>query len=155
MGLSMAFVEKEIVVVELDSVDGVFALQVREHGRSTLGSFRFLASVVERDDSAEFAAIRTADAGVVHGRTAAQEGWDKLVNGELLKAAEAAGFDLFLTPDKNIRYQQNIAGRKIAIVVLGYAQWPQLKPHVQLVVEAVRAASPGTYIEVDIPWRNK
>jgi hypothetical protein len=52
-------------------------------------------------------------------RTAAQEGWDKLRNGDLLTAAEAAGFDLLLTTDKNICYQQNLAGRRIAIVVLG------------------------------------
>ena len=51
-----------------------------------------------------------------------QEGWDKLRNGELLAAAEAAGFGLFLTTDKNIRCQQNLAGRKIAVVVLGQQQ---------------------------------
>ncbi len=78
-------------------------------------------------------------------RTAAQQGWDKLKNGDLLNAAEAAGFDLLLTTDKNIRYQQNLSGRKIAIVVLGRQQWP----HVQLVVEAVNAATPGTYAEVE------
>src|SRR5437762_6852835 len=52
-------------------------------------------------------------------RTAAQQGWDKLTNGDLLTAAEEAGFDLLLTTDKNMRYQQNLAGRKIAIMVLG------------------------------------
>jgi len=85
-------------------------------------------------------------------RTAAQQGWDKLKNGDLLNAAEAAGFDVLLTTDKNIRYQQNLGGRKIAIVVLGRQQWPQLHPHVQLVVEAVNAATPGTYAEVEIPF---
>ena len=64
-------------------------------------------------------------------RTAAQQGWDKLNNGDLLTAAEEAGFDVLLTTDKNIRYQQNLAGRKIAIVVLGQQQWPQLEPHIQ------------------------
>ena len=44
-------------------------------------------------------------------RTAAQHGWGTLRNGDLLTAAEEAGFDLFLTTDKNIRYQQNLAGR--------------------------------------------
>lgn len=85
-------------------------------------------------------------------RTAAQEGWDKLTNGEFLTAAEEAGFDVLLTTDKNMRYQQNLAGRKIAIVVLGRQQWPQLRPHVQLVIEAVNAATPGSYAEVDIPF---
>jgi hypothetical protein len=61
-------------------------------------------------------------------RTAVQEGWDKLRNGELLTAAEEAGFDLLLTTDKNMRYQQNLAGRKIAVVVLGQQQWPQTSP---------------------------
>ena len=52
-------------------------------------------------------------------RTAAQESWDRLPNGELLNSAEAAGFDVLLTADKNLRYQQNLSGRKLAIVVLG------------------------------------
>jgi len=84
-------------------------------------------------------------------RTAAQEGWGRLKNGDLLTAAEDAGFDLLLTTDKNIRHQQNLAGRKIAIVVLGQQQWPRLLPHMQRVVEAVNAAKPGSFAEVDIP----
>jgi len=50
---------------------------------------------------------------------ARERGWDRLSNGELLKAAEQAGFDVLLTPDQNMRYQQNLTGRRIAIVVLG------------------------------------
>ncbi len=83
--------------------------------------------------------------------TAAHEGWDKLQNGDLLNAAEAAGFEVFLTTDKNIRYQQNLTGRKIAIVLIRKQQWPDLKAHVQLVVTAVNAATPGSYVEVEIP----
>jgi len=56
-----------------------------------------------------------------------------------------------LTTDKNLRYQQNLAERKIAVVVLGRQQWPQLRPHVQRVVEAINATEPGSYVEVDIP----
>jgi len=63
-------------------------------------------------------------------RTAVQEGWETLKNGELLAAAEAAGFDLLLTTDKNIRYQQDLSERKIAIVDLSQQQWPRLRPHV-------------------------
>jgi predicted nuclease of predicted toxin-antitoxin system len=85
-------------------------------------------------------------------RTAAQEGWDKLTNGELLNAAEEAGFDILLTTDKNLRYQQNLAGRKIAIVVLGQQQWPRLRPHIRRVLEAVNAVTPGSLAEVDIPY---
>jgi hypothetical protein len=78
-------------------------------------------------------------------------GWDRLSNGELLTAAEQAGFELLLTTDKNIRYQQNLAGRKIALVVLGTPQWPVLRLHVQRVAAAVNAAAPGSYTEVNIP----
>ena len=87
-------------------------------------------------------------------RTAAQQGWDKLGNGDLLTAAEEAGFDILLTTDKNMRYQQNLAGRKIAIVVLGQQQWPQLEPQIQRVIEAVNAAKPSSYVEVDIPVKS-
>jgi hypothetical protein len=80
-------------------------------------------------------------------RTAAQQGWDRLRNGDLLTAAEGAGFDLLLTTDKNIRYQQNLAGRKIAIVVLGQQQWPRLRPNVQRIIDAVNASTPGSYEE--------
>ena len=54
-------------------------------------------------------------------------GWDTLRNGELLDAAEAAAFDVFLTTDRNIRHQQNLTGRKIAIVVLGKGRWRLIK----------------------------
>ena|ERR1700719_643950 len=84
-------------------------------------------------------------------RTAAQEGWDTLKNGELLVAAEAGGFDVLLTTDKNMRYQQNLAGRKIGVVVLGLQQWPDLRPHVQRIVDAINAAVPGGYSEIDFP----
>jgi hypothetical protein len=84
--------------------------------------------------------------------TAFRQGWDKLRNGELLAAAEQTGFDLFLTTDKNIRFQQNLAGRKIAIVVLGRQQWQHLRPHIQRVIDAVNAATPGSFAEVDIPY---
>ena len=84
-------------------------------------------------------------------RTAAQQGLDKLRNGDLLNAAEGAGFDLLLTTDRNMGYQQNFTGRKIAIVVLDQQQWPKLRPHIQIVIEAVNAATPGSYTEVKIP----
>ena len=87
-------------------------------------------------------------------QTTAQRGWDKLKNGELLKAAEDAGFDVLVTPDKNIRYQQNLTVRTIALVVLGNSQWPILRLHVERVVATVNAARPGSYnTEVEIPER--
>jgi hypothetical protein len=84
-------------------------------------------------------------------QTASERGWDTLQNGELLKAAEAAGFNVLVTPDKNIRYQQNLAARTIALVVLGNPQWPILRLHLDRVVAAVNAARPGSYTEVKIP----
>lgn len=87
-------------------------------------------------------------------RTAAQQGWSTLRNGELLKSAEEACFDLFLTTDKNLAYQQNLEDRKIAIVVLGVQQWPVLRQHAHLVTAAVNAASPGSYTLIEIPATN-
>ena len=84
-------------------------------------------------------------------RTAAQQHWDTLKNGELLAVAEQAGFEVFLTTDKNMRCQQNMTGRTIAVVVIGVQQWPALQPHEALVVAAVNAAPPGSLTEVDIP----
>ena len=80
-----------------------------------------------------------------------EQGWDTFRNGELLDAAEAAGFNVLLTTDKNIRYQQNLSGRTIAIVVLGNGRWTQIKPALERIVTAVNAAVPGSYTEVDIP----
>ena len=57
-------------------------------------------------------------------------GWDRLTNGELLNAAESAGFDLLLSTDKNIRYQQNLRGRQIALVVLSNARRPDVHRHI-------------------------
>jgi hypothetical protein len=78
-------------------------------------------------------------------------GWERLANGALLDAAEAAGFELLLTADKNLRYQQNLTGRTISIVVLGNAQWPVLRRYVERVVAAVNAATPGSFSEIEIP----
>jgi hypothetical protein len=83
---------------------------------------------------------------------ARERGWDRLVNGELLNVAEAADFEVFLTADKNLRYQQNLTGRKIAVVVIGNAQWRVLRRYVDRVVVAVDAATPGSYAEVEIPF---
>lgn len=82
---------------------------------------------------------------------AIERGWDRFLNGELIAAAEAAGFEVLVTTDKNIRYQQNLKARKITFIVLGNQQWPTLRRSVEKVVAAVNAAPPGSYIEVDIP----
>ncbi len=56
-----------------------------------------------------------------------------------------------VTTDKNIRYQQNLTGRKIALVVLGQGRWSLIRHHVSQVVSAVNAAIPGSFVEVEIP----
>jgi hypothetical protein len=83
---------------------------------------------------------------------AIERGWDRLTNGDLITAAEAEGFDLLLTTDKNMRYQQNLTGRKIAFIVIGNQQWPTLRRYVDRVVATVDTAKPGSYAEVEIPY---
>ena len=57
-----------------------------------------------------------------------------------------------MTTDKNLRYQQNLAGRKIAIVVLGQGRWSLIRKYVAQVVATVNAATPGSFAEVDLPY---
>jgi hypothetical protein len=78
--------------------------------------------------------------------------WERISNGALLKLAEDAGFNLLLTTDKNVRYQQNLADRQISIVVLGQSPWWLVRQHLDAIVAAVNAATPGSYAEVDIPF---
>lgn len=75
-------------------------------------------------------------------------GWDALKNGELLDAAEAAGFDLLLTTDKNIRHQQSMSGRKIAILVLGSVRWTVVKLQLDVIAAAAANVAPGTISEL-------
>jgi len=81
---------------------------------------------------------------------ARDRGWDTLSNGDLLAEAERAGFDVLLTADKNMRYQQNLRGRRIAIVVLSTPQWPVVRLHIERIAAAINAAAPGSYVEVNI-----
>ncbi len=83
--------------------------------------------------------------------TAYERGWSQLSNGELLQAAEADGFDLFITTDSNLKYQQNLSSRAIAIVVLSTPSWPRIQRSVERVVQSLNAVAPGAYIEVGIP----
>ena len=83
---------------------------------------------------------------------ARDRGWDRLTNGDLLRAAEAAGFEILLTTDRNILHQQNLSKRVIAIVALGKSSWPLIKRNLPEIVAAVAAATPGSYAEVEIPF---
>jgi hypothetical protein len=82
--------------------------------------------------------------------TAKDRGWDTLSNGDLLAAAERAGFDVVVTADKNMRYQQNLEGRKIALVILSTPQWPIVRLHLERIAAVVNAATSGSYIEVEL-----
>ena len=84
---------------------------------------------------------------------AIERGWDRISNGELLTAAEAGGFDVLLTTDKRIRYQQNLTGRRIAIVVLGNSRWRCVRLYLDRIALAVAYATPGSCVEVDIPFK--
>ena len=83
--------------------------------------------------------------------TAYERGWSTLNNGELLAAAEIHGFQVLVTTDMNLKYQQNLASRSIAILVLGTTSWPRIKAAAEAVVSAVDATTRGTYVEVAIP----
>ena len=82
--------------------------------------------------------------------TAYEMGWSAHSNGELLDAAEAQ-FDTFVTTDQNLRYQQNLAGRRLAILVLPFASWPRLQSHVPSIVSAIDGLKPGDYVELALP----
>ena len=84
---------------------------------------------------------------------AVDRGWDTISNGALLKEAEAAGFDVLLTTDKGIRYQQNLTGRKIAVVVLGNSTWRMVRLHLDRIAQVVAEAKPCSDAEVDIPFK--
>jgi hypothetical protein len=83
-------------------------------------------------------------------KTARQQGWSTLLNGELLRAAEEAGFDVLLTTDKNLAHQQNLSNRKIAIVALGRSRWSFIQPMLPQIASAVSAARPGSYTLVEM-----
>ena len=72
-------------------------------------------------------------------------------NGDLLATAEQEGFEVFVTTDKNLRNQQNLGGLRIAIVVLSSTSWPRIQKVATAVKQAIDAASPGSFKEVEIP----
>src|SRR5258708_35590953 len=87
--------------------------------------------------------------------TLEDHGWARITNGELLKTAEAAGFEVMVTADQNIVYQQSLQGRKIALVVLGSNIWPIVRNYEPAIRARVATAVPGSYafIEMQLPPR--
>ena len=83
--------------------------------------------------------------------TSVDRGWDTLVNGELLDRAQEAGFEVLLTTDQSIRYQQNMSNRRIAVVVLMNTSWPLIARNTEVVRIALEGLQPGEVREVPIP----
>ena len=83
--------------------------------------------------------------------TAYEKGWSNLKNGDLLTQADAEGFDALITTDQNLRYQQNLSGRRISVVVLLTTNWPRIKKYAALIVKAIDNLHPASYEEIDFP----
>jgi len=84
-------------------------------------------------------------------RTAFEEGWSTLTNGDLLRRAEESGFEVFVTTDSSLRYQQTVEGRRLAIVVLLSTSWPRIQAVAASISEAVDGTQAGAYVEITIP----
>jgi hypothetical protein len=82
--------------------------------------------------------------------TALQKDWGGFKNGRLLALAEPE-FDLFLTCDRNLQYQQNLRSRKIAVLLLSTNHWPTLKQYASVVQTALDRIKPGEFMPVEIP----
>lgn len=83
--------------------------------------------------------------------SAFEKGWSELENGELLAAAESEGFDVLITTDQNLQYQQNLSGRRIAVIVLLTTNWPRIEKNISLVADAIANISDGNYLEISFP----
>lgn len=82
--------------------------------------------------------------------TAYERGWSELQNGELIAAAEATNFEVFVTTDRNLKYQQKLTTRTLSIVVLLTTSWPRIQRALPAIVAAVGGATAGGYVEVHI-----
>jgi hypothetical protein len=83
--------------------------------------------------------------------TAYELGWSTLTNGALLDRAERSGFDVLITTDSNLRYQQNLDNRRIAIVVLSTTSWPRIRRAIDAVLQVVETATTAGYAVIPIP----
>jgi hypothetical protein len=81
--------------------------------------------------------------------TVAYMGWASLKNGELLRTAEDNGVDIFLTGDGSLSYEQNLAGRRLAVVALSAIQLPIIRKHLPNIIAAIDSAAPGSFQEVN------
>jgi len=83
-------------------------------------------------------------------KTAQQMGWSSIKNGDLLKEAESV-FELFITSDQNIRYQQNLSGRKISILELSTNNLRRIGQSAALIRSTIDTMSHGSFVSLDIP----
>ncbi len=83
--------------------------------------------------------------------TAADRGWQELNNGELLDQAETDGYELFLTSDRRIPFQQNLTRRNISVLILTTNSWPRLRQRLNDINEAVEAMRHNQLSQLDIP----
>ena len=81
--------------------------------------------------------------------TVTYKGWTGLKNGELLRAAEEDGIEIFLTGDQTLVDEQNLTGRRLAIVALSSIELPILKNHLSLILAAIDTALPGSFQAVE------
>jgi len=81
--------------------------------------------------------------------TAYELAWSTLENGVLLAEAEKAGFDLFITTDQNLRYQQNLQARRISILALPTTRWPEIRLRTAEVLATVNSIRPGEFRELN------
>ena len=96
--------------------------------------------------------VQVRNALVGHDVSTAQKmGWGGISNGELLQRAEQAGFDLFIVADKNLRYQQNLKDRKLAILELWPNHRPTLEKHFDKIKLAAKRISAGEYLVLESP----
>ena len=80
--------------------------------------------------------------------TAFERGWSTLRNGELLEVVEHERYDLLITTDQNLRYQQHLAARQLAIIVLLSTSWPRIQRRIEAIQAAVERVVPGGYEEI-------
>jgi hypothetical protein len=82
--------------------------------------------------------------------TAWERGWEALANGDLLDQAEGNGYEVLLTSDHSIRYQQNLSNRRIAILVLLHNGWPSVRLEASDILPELNRLEPGDYREMEI-----
>lgn len=81
--------------------------------------------------------------------TVGYKGWGGLKNGELLRSAEAAGIEVFVTGDKALSYQQNVSQRRVAIVTLSANSWRIIRHNLSRIADAVDQAVPGSSLTIE------